>query len=110
MRLSDRATIVRAPLVVGPRGQMVRDLANATRTQNVPVEVQPVSSTEDVVSQQETVTRWRLFAGPGTDLAATDRVEFAGGTYEVDGDVERWRARGAEHHVEAVLKMVTVSG
>lgn len=102
MRLHDTVDRLRAPLVGGPYGNQTRDWANATSV-TYPAEVQPVSSTEDVVNQQQTITRWRLFLGPTADLEATDRIEWDGDTYEIDGDVERWKRRGAPHHLEAVL-------
>ncbi|WDZ87188.1 phage head completion protein [Micromonospora cathayae] len=108
MRLRDQVTRVRAPLVDGPYGNQQRDWDNAT-AQPYPAEVQPVSSTEDVVNQQQTVTRWRMFLGADADLEATDRFEWDGGTYEVDGDVERWKRRGVLHHLEAVLMRVDLA-
>ncbi|WP_280836138.1 head-tail adaptor protein [Micromonospora sp. A200] len=99
-------TRVRAALVDGPYGNQDRDWDNAPPGVAYPAEVQPVSSTEDVVNQQQTVTRWRMFLGPQADLEATDRVQWDGDTYEVDGDVERHKARGRLHHLEAVLMRV----
>lgn len=106
MRLRDQITRVRAALVEGPYGNQERDWDNAPPGVVYPAEVQPVSSTEDVVNQQQTVTRWRLFLGPSAGLVATDRVLWDGGTYEVDGDVERWKRRGVLHHLQAVLMRV----
>lgn len=112
MLLSDTVTRRRAPLVAGPYGNSQRDWPNATSV-TYPAEVQPVSSTEDVVNQQRTVTRWRMFLGPAADLEATDRIEWDDGTgvgtYEVDGQVEGWKRRGQPHHLEAVLMRVTVA-
>jgi hypothetical protein len=106
--LSETVIRRRAPLVDGPYGNQVRDWENAPPV-TYPAEVQPVSSAEDVVDQQRTVTRWRLFLGPGADLEATDRIEWDGATYEVDGDVERWERRGVLHHIEAVLMRVNLT-
>lgn len=105
MVLYDTVTRRRAALVAGPYGSQTLDWPNATSVV-YRAEVQPVSSTEDVVNQQRTVTRWRLFLGPDADLLATDRIEWDGGTFEVDGEVERWKRRGVLHHLEAVLMRV----
>lgn len=105
MILRDKVTRLRAPLVDGPYGNQTRDWANATAV-TYAAEVQPVSSTEEVVNQQRTETRWRLFLGPSADLEATDRILWDGDTYEVDGEVERHKRRGALHHLEAVLLRV----
>lgn len=106
MLLRDSVVRRRAPLIAGGYGTQVRDWPNATSV-TYPAEVQPVSSTEDVVDQQRTITRWRLWLAPTDDLAATDRIEWDGGTYEVDGDVERWKRHGRQHHLRAVLVRVT---
>ena len=108
MRLSDTVTRLRAPLIAGPYGNSEFDWPNATSV-DYPAEVQPVSSTEDVVNQQQTVTRWRLFLGSTADIEATDRIEWDGDTYEVDGEVERWKRRGVVHHLEAVLMRVDLA-
>jgi hypothetical protein len=52
--------------------------------------VQPVVGTENLSGRDTVVSRWQLFAPDGTDLLATDRVEWDGDTYEVDGEVQRW--------------------
>lgn len=70
-------------------------------------EFQPVQTTEDVQSQQRTETRWRVFLPAGADITAKDRFRFLGVDYEVDGDIERWRVRGTEHHVEFRALKVT---
>ncbi|MEV1321960.1 hypothetical protein AB0J14_38430 [Micromonospora arborensis] len=106
MRLRDQIVRVRAPLIGGSYGNQDRDWGNAQPGVEYPADVQPVSSTEDVVNQQQTVTRWRLFLGPDADLLATDRVVWDGATYEVDGDVERWKRRGRLRHLQAVLMRV----
>lgn len=51
-------------------------------------------------------TRWKLYLAPTADLRATDRVEWDGGSYEVEGEVERHKARGLLHHYSAVLTRV----
>jgi hypothetical protein len=108
--LQDQITIVRAGLIPGPYGSDDRDWAHATRTV-VDAYVRPVSSTEDVVLQQRTETRWKATLDRYADLQATDRVEWDddGGlkTYEVDGEVERHRLHGAVHHQAAVLQRIT---
>lgn len=105
MILRDQVVQLRAPLVGGPYGGQDRDWGNATPTPRQ-ADVQPVSSTEDVVNQQRTVTRWRLTLYPDRDVEATDRFEWDGDTYEVDGEVERHKRRGALHHYTAVLMRV----
>ncbi|GAA2516693.1 phage head completion protein [Winogradskya humida] len=106
MILRDRVTRLRAPLVGDGYGNQERDWDQAVAVE-YPAGVGPASSTEDVHDQQRTTTRWRVFLPPTADLEATDRVTWDGTTFEVDGDVERWKRRGRLHHVEAVLLKVT---
>lgn len=51
--------------------------------------VQALSGTEVTVGRDTIVSRWQVFAPPSADVTATDRVEWAGDTYEVDGEVQR---------------------
>jgi head-tail adaptor len=71
-----------------------------------PAEVQPLSTDENVMDQQRTTSRWRLFLPAGADVTAADRIRWDGDDYEIDGDVQRWKRRGAAHHLEAVLLKV----
>jgi hypothetical protein len=65
-----------------------------------------ITGAEDVVQQDRTVSRWNLFLPPGADMSAKDRWRFNGDDYEVDGEIQRWRIRGREHHAEARLLRV----
>lgn len=103
---ADEVTVVRAPAAEGPYGSDDRDWSTASRTVTVAT-VQPLSSSEDTVEQERTVTRWRVFLPPDADVHAADRVEWDGVSYEVDGDVERWKRRGVLHHFELVMRRVT---
>lgn len=106
MLLYDKVTRLRADEIDDGYGNKTIDWENADSVE-YPAEVQPLSSTEDVADQQRTDTRWRLWLGPAADLVATDRIEWDGEIYEVEGDVERWKQRGQLHHLKAVLMKVT---
>ncbi|GAA2022512.1 hypothetical protein WDZ16_12960 [Pseudokineococcus marinus] len=116
-RYHDRVVVVRASLgEPGRNGVRARDWSAAQRSQPLAASVQPQAADEDAGGRQTTVTSWRLFAGPATDLLPTDRIEWDGvldettgqpAPLEVDGEVARWRHRGVPHHVEAVLRRVT---
>lgn len=103
--LTDTITRRRAPLVTAGYGNQSRNWAAAT-SQAYPARVSPVSSTEDVVDQPRTLTRWKCTVGPDADLAATDRIEWDGATYEVDGEVEVHKGRRGPHHKTAILMRV----
>lgn len=65
-----------------------------------------VTSTEsNTASADQVITRWALFAPPGADIAATDRVRQGPLDLQVDGDPATWPGpNGRPHHVEAYLK------
>lgn len=109
MRFRDSGTRLRGVAVAGEYGNPGGiDWTEGTLSKlDLPCEMQPESSDEDVVQQQRTVTRWRLFLPLGSDITASDRWRFLGVDYEVVGDVETWRFRGKEHHIEARLQRVS---
>lgn len=106
--LQDTITRLRAPLVSSGYGNSTRDWPNAT-SQTFYVHWSTQSTTEVVGDEPQTVTRGKVFGGPDLDLLATDRVQFQGDTYEVDGEVMRSYQRGQLHHVRAFLRRITTS-
>lgn len=105
MIFRDTVTIRRASVVAGPYNSTERNWSAATSTSSA-ADVQPLQTTEQIVGQDSVVTRWRIYLPAGADLVYTDRVDWDGSTFEVDGEVERWKRRGVLHHLEAVLKRV----
>jgi hypothetical protein len=103
--LTDSVTRRRAPLTSAGYGNQARDWTTAT-SQAYPARVSPVSSTEQVVEQPRTLTRWKCTVGPTADLASTDRIEWDGATYEIDGDVERHKSPRGLHHQTVILMRV----
>lgn len=110
MRLRDTGTRLRGVTVAGEYGNPSSiDWTEATLSKlDLACEMQPESSDEDVVQQDRTTSRWRLFLPAGSDMTAKDRWRFNGVDYEVDGEVQSWRVRGREHHIEA--RLIRVSG
>jgi hypothetical protein len=73
--------------------------------------VQPTSASESTDAGELLVTNATLYAPAGTDVLPTDRVQWLGAVYAVDGQPARWRDQtGAESHVQAQLKLVTGNG
>lgn len=73
------------------------------------VSLQPLlgtaSSESNGVDYDRLVTRWKLFAPPGTDLLTTDRIQQGSLDLEVDGEPVTWPGPdGQPHHVEVMLK------
>jgi hypothetical protein len=104
---------LRAPLVEDRYRNKKRDWGSAAPATFEGVNVQPasvpVSSDEETLDRQTTVTHWVLQSPEGVDLdlLETDRIVFDGMTLEVDGKVGRWSSPwGGVHHVEARLKEV----
>ena len=112
MRFRDTVTRLRAPDITGPDGATIPgDWTNVTDGQllkvDYPGEFQPLGSTEDVVAQQRTESTHKVFLPDYADVVATDRIRFLGVDYQVDGEPELWRRRGANHHLEVLVFRVT---
>jgi hypothetical protein len=110
MRFRDTGTRLRGVTGAGEYGNPAAiDWTEGTLNKlDLACEMQPESGDEDVVQQDRTSTRWRLFLPAGADMTAKDRWRFNAVDYEVDGEVQPWRIRGAEHHREA--RLIRVSG
>ena len=113
MIFHDAITIVR-PLVTRDRyGSDVLDYTAGTRILVSGVCVQPRSSTETTTDARDMVTTgWRIYtpAGMDLDVTPTDRIEWAGRTCEVLGDIARWPhpvRPGHVHHVEVDVQKVS---
>lgn len=106
--------IERAPTTRDSYNNDQFDWANATLTAvDTPVSMQPgAQSVTGSGEFRETVTTgYRLFTQPGVDLdlLETDRIRWAGNSYEVM-EISRWphpMKIGAVHHVEVQLQRVT---
>lgn len=108
----DVVTVVRPGVKTSRSGDPLPDWSDSavTRIPAPDVLVQPAgASTEQATEQRDlTITRWLVASKPGTDLdvRATDRVEYAGITCQVDGEVGRWpdpTRAGVVHHVEFAI-------
>ena len=84
---SHTVTLLRAAETENEYGNTERDWVNATRTAVSGCSVQPVQGDEATVGRDTIVSRWRLFAPADADIIATDRVEYDGAVYDVDGEV-----------------------
>lgn len=100
-----RLTRIRAGSIGGPYGGNEPDWTTAA-SEEMRAVMWPVSSTEDVVNQQRTETRWRALIFGDADVLAVDRFTYDGRTFEVDGEVEKWPPGPTVHHTELVLHLV----
>ena len=106
MILRDTVTRTRAAQATDAYGNQQPDWNN-TISAAYPAAVGPVGTDEQVVDEQRTVSRWRMFLQPDADVIATDRITWDGATYEIDGDVQLWKRGRRAHHKEALLIKVT---
>ena len=100
----DTITVKRAALV-DSRGTKVRDWANAASFAVNGCSVQPSTSSRDFDGRTTQVTEeWTLYAPPGSDLQAGDRIEWNGLTFEINGAPMPWTSpTGRVSHVWARL-------
>lgn len=100
-------TRLRAPLVADDYGtpESKRDWDNAAETEMRGF-VQPMETTEIADGREASVVRHQLFAPAGSDLLASDRVQYDGDTYELTGDGQSWNMRGLGY-VSVVMQKVT---
>ncbi|MEV6102621.1 hypothetical protein [Nocardia sp. NPDC051981] len=107
----DTVVRLRAPLVTDAYGNRVRDWAAAGRVPMSGWRVQPVQGTRLKTAEtipREGLERMRRAFGPhGADVVRTDRIEWAGSVWEIDGDVDPWRGpSGRIAHIELMLTRV----
>ncbi|MCX5522589.1 hypothetical protein OG342_06890 [Streptomyces bobili] len=74
--------------------------------------IQPASQSEDVDEQRNAVvTGYRVQSEEGTapDIKATDRIEWNGEAFEVEGEVASWPGlfTDAVHHIEFMMVRAT---
>lgn len=90
----DTVVRVRAGTTTDRAGNTIPDWDNADRLTITGVSVQPTSQTEDLTdpTRDLVITGWRVLTPPGTDadVTAADRIEWAGITCQVVGEVARW--------------------
>lgn len=100
---SHTVTVRRATTTEDAYGNPVRNWATASSVTVPGCSVQPVTGDEVTVGRDTVVPRWRLFAPDGTDVLASDRVDWQGGSYDVDGEPQRWDFPPLSY-VEALLR------
>lgn len=76
------------------------------------VSVQPTSQAEESdASRTAVVTGWQVISAPGVDadIRYDDRIEWAGMTLEIVGEVARFLGflDGSTHHIQFVMRRAT---
>jgi len=108
-----RETVVRlrAPYVTDEYGNetSTRDWALAVPLSITPCSVQPMVGSEQFEGgdRDAIVNRWIIYAPPGADIVAYDRIQHNGVTYEVRSDIRRWpSASGGLDNTQLELERV----
>jgi hypothetical protein len=111
---NQNAVRVRAGTKVDRGGNSVPDWSPSAvdRLTVTSLNIQPASQIEDVDEQRNAVvTGYRVQSDEGTapDIKATDRIEWNGASFEVDGEVASWPGlfTDAVHHVEFMMVRAT---
>lgn len=94
---TDTVVILRAAVTTGRYGDAVPNWSTVTRTTVTDVSIQPAGALVDAErvdgTRDSTTSRWLAYTPIGSgdlDVCATDRIEYAGRTLEVDGEPRRW--------------------
>lgn len=100
----DAVVVLRAPLV-DRRGAKERDWGSSSSHEVAGCSVQIGSTSTDRGDPRESVSSAAtLYAPPGADIAAGDRISCASGTFSVEGiPMPRTSPSGAVSHVECQL-------
>jgi len=98
-------TVVRAG-TTNDHGAQVADWTAATTHQVAGCSIQPAAGSEDQTNRDAVTTTASLYGPVDADILDTDRIQYGGVTYEVNGPVRRW-ASGVLDHTEATLRAVT---
>lgn len=89
-------TLLRAPVGEDEYGNEERDWENPTRTDVTGCSVQPAGADEYTVDREAFIVRLKAFCPGVVDVESTDRAEFLGDQYVIDG-VEPWHFAQLPH-------------
>jgi hypothetical protein len=101
--------VKRAVTTTSTYGDTTRDWDNATYAASaLPAEIQFQGTTEQTDQRKQIVNLYRCLLPVGTDVRSTDRIEWNGDDYEVDGEPAVWSSAlcASTDHVRLVLMEV----
>lgn len=100
---NDSITVTR-PAATSSRGTTVPDWAHATTRTVSGCSVQTGQTSMSLDGRTQTELAGTVYAPPGADIQAGDRITCAAGTFLVDGDPMPWSSpTGRVSHVQARL-------
>lgn len=101
----DETITVKRPALVDSRGTKVKDWTNATTRTVAGCSVQAGETSMDLDGRTETTLGGAVYAPPGADIKAGDRIIAAAGTFEVSGEPMPWKSpTGRVSHVRANIQ------
>jgi len=80
------------------------DWSTATRTPVPGCSVQPMPSSEYTVDRDNTATLFQAWLPISADVLSTDRLEWAGQSFDVEGAVQRWDFPPLAHQVATLRR------
>lgn len=112
LMFNQSAVRVRAGTKTDRGGNTLPDWSNPNRLTVTGLNMQPTSQSENVDEQRDSaITGYRVQSTEGTapDIKATDRIEWAGQVFAVEGEVAVWPRLfvDAVHHIEFVMVRAT---
>lgn len=84
-------------------GNTIPDWTSPSSTAITGCSVQPGTTVEDLSHRDGVLIEWIVYAPSGTDVLASDRIQYGGNTYEVVGEPDRFQT-GILDHVAFRLK------
>lgn len=103
----DRIIRQRGTAVAGAYGSPDEVSWTTPQEEPYPAVVVAPSSTEDVALAQRVEASYLVQVYPGADVLPTDRVVWAGETFEVTGGIEKLAAFGWVHALRFGIRQVT---
>lgn len=109
IRNSDLVDVIRGEIKKDEYNSEYVDWSNAQIVVTAKASIQHFLTTEDDTDRQTTTEGLRLISDDPAlyeIMLPTDRIRYAGRTYEVDAEIQQWRLFGKIHHIEVYLKRV----
>lgn len=103
--LCQQVTILTPAAATDRYGNVAADWSNASSRQ-VMAWVNQTGSTEDLINRDSTTTVGICYLPPGDPIAATDRIQVNGRTFQVDGQPNTADTPRGVHHIEVRLRDV----
>lgn len=99
-------TVLTAGTVADDYHNVMQDWTAASRLVVTGCSVQPGIGAQIVLDREAVTTLYTVWAPLGTPVIDTNRIEFLGTVYDIDGSVEHWAVGDRLDHLYFRLKAV----